>query len=327
MGAVPVANAQGGVGGMAVPDFQTLMLPVLKQFAGGTERRSSDIRDPLAAEFKLTAEEIAQRFAKGLQTVFGNRIAWAIVYLRRAMILESPRRGLYVITQRGRDVLQRNPARIDLEYLSQFTEFVADRLPTALPNLKSTDPALLEIMSEGLPASMDARTLTPDEQIRAGYQLLKTNLAAHLLERVRQASPLFFEQLVVKLLVAMGYGGSYADAAQVVGRAGDGGIDGIVKEDRLGLESIYVQAKRWEATVGRPDVQQFAGALHGRKGVMITTSTFSRDALDYVKTLQTRIVLVNGVQLAGYMIEFGVGVSDVETIKLQRIDEDYFGEE
>jgi restriction system protein len=146
---------------------------------------------------------------------------------------------------------------------------------------------------------------------------------------VLQASPTFFEHLVIELLVAMRYGGSYADAA-AVGKSGDGGIDGIIKEDRLGLESIYVQAKRWKTTVGRPDVQQFAGALHGkhaRKGVMITTSTFSRDAIEYVKTLPTTIVLVDGVQLSGYMIEFGVGVSDIETIKLRRLDEDYFGDE
>ncbi len=172
--------------------------------------------------------------------------------------------------------------------------------------------------------------LTPDEQIRNGYELLHSNLAAQLLERVRQATPLFFEELVVKLLVAMGYGGSYADAAQVVGKAGDGSIDGIIKEDRLGLESIYVQAERWEGTVGRPTIQQFAGALHGncaRKGVVITTSNFSKEAIEYAKTSSIAIILIDGEQLEDFMIEFGVGVSDVETMKLKKLDEDYFAEE
>lgn len=175
----------------------------------------------------------------------------------------------------------------------------------------------------------EASVLTPDERIRTGFQLYRTNLAAQLLDRVLQASPTFSEHFVVELLVAMGYGGSYADAAQVVGKSGDGRIDGIIKEDWLGLESIYVQAKRWQATVGRPDVQQFAGALHGnraRKGVMITTSSFSREATEYARSSQIAIVLIDGVQLADFMIEFGVGVSDVKTIKLKKLDEDYFGE-
>jgi restriction system protein len=315
---------------MSVPDFQTLMLPVLKHFADGAERRSADVRAPLAAEFALTPDEIAQRFERGVQTVFGNRIAWAIVYLRRAMLLESPRRGVYAITQRGRDVLKETPARIDSDYLTRFSEFTSPQAAGVLPSLKSTDPGLLKIMTEGLSPLIDSRVLTPDEQIHIGAARLKEHLVAQLLERVKKGTPAAFERLVVNLLVKMGYGGSYADAAQVVGKSGDGGIDGIIKEDRLGLESIYVQAKRWEATVGGPDIRQFAGALHGkraRKGVLITTSSFSRDALEYAKTSQIAIVLIDGLQLADFMIEFGVGVSDVETIKIKRLDEDYFAEE
>jgi len=315
---------------MPIPDFQALMLPVLKQFATGAERHSGDIRSPLAAEFALTPDEIAQRFERGVHTVFGNRIAWAISYLRRAMLLESPRRGIYAITQRGRDVLKESPAGIDSDYLARFSEFSASKTAGVLPSLKSSDPGLLQVMTEELSPSIDSRVLTPDEQVHIGATRLKEHLVAQLLERVKKGTPTAFERLVVDLLVAMGYGGSHEDAAQVVGRGGDGGIDGILREDRLGLESIYLQAKRWEATVGGPDVRQFAGALHGRrarKGVLITTSSFSRDALEYAKTSPIAIVLIDGVQLANFMIEFGVGVSDVETIKLKRLDEDYFVEE
>jgi restriction system protein len=315
---------------MAIPDFQTLMLPVLRQFAEGAERRSGDIRAPLAKEFALTPDEIAQRFERGVHTVFGNRVAWAITYLRRAMILESPRRGIYAITQRGRIVLQRAPANIDIPFLRQFEEFAAHNSGTTLPQLEGTGPALLKIMTEGIPSSIESPALTPDEQVHFGAARIKENLVAQILERVKRGSPSAFERLVVDLLVKMGYGGSYADAAEVVGKGADGGIDGSIKEDRLGLESIYVQAKRWEGMVGRPVLQQFAGALHGknaRKGVVITTSTFSNEAREYAKTLQIAIVLIDGVQLADFMIEFGVGVSDVETIKIKRLDEDYFGEE
>jgi restriction system protein len=315
---------------MAIPDFQTLMLPVLKQFAEGTERRSGDIRAPLAKEFALTPDEIAQRFERGVHTVFGNRVAWAITYLRRAVILESPRRGVYVITQRGRNVLQGAPAQVDIQYLRQFAEFAAHNSEGAMPHVEGTDPALLKIMTEGIPSSIESRALTPDEQVHLGAARIKENLVAQILERVMRATPAAFERLVVDLLVKMGYGGSYADAAEVVGKGGDGGIDGIIKEDRLGLESIYVQAKRWEGTVGRPVIQQFAGALHGkhaRKGVLITSSTFSNEAREYAKVSQIAIVLIDGVQLADYMIEIGVGVSEVESIKIKRLDEDYFGDE
>jgi restriction system protein len=178
--------------------------------------------------------------------------------------------------------------------------------------------------------SIEAPLLTPDEQIRAGATRIKENLAAQLLERILRGTPEAFETLVVDLLVAMGYGGSQEDAAQVVGKSGDGGIDGIIKEDRLGLESVYVQAKRWEGTVGRPVIQQFVGALHerkARKGVVITSSSFTKDAIQSAKNQSLTIILIDGLQLAEYMIEFGVGVSDVETIKIKRLDEDYFGEE
>jgi restriction system protein len=310
---------------MAVPDFQTLMLPVLKQFTDGKEKSPSDIRAPIASEFKLSPEDLAIMLPSGRQSTFSNRVAWALGYLKQADLLRSSRRAHYDLTDRGRDVLRSPPVRIDIPFLEQYPDFQAFR---ARRDSKSQDLAASVIPSHATESAIPV--LTPDEQIRTGYELLQSNLAAQLLDRVRQATPLFFEELVVKRLVAMGYGGSYADAARIVGKAGDGGIDGIIKEDRLGLESIYVQAKRWEATVGRPTIQQFAGALHGnraRKGVVITTSNFSREATEYAKTSQIAIVLIDGEQLADFMIEFGVGVSDVETIKLKKLDEDYFGEE
>jgi restriction system protein len=310
---------------MAVPDFQSLTLPVLKEFADGAEHATKEIRGRVADKLALSTEDLAEILPSGGQTRFANRVAWAHVYMKQAGLLESVRRGVYRITPRGREVLASPPPQINLHFLEQYPEYLdfrARQYPTA-----NNVEAVASVESREKP---EASILTPDEQIRAGYQLLKANLAAQLLERVRQASPSFFEELVVEVLVKMGYGGSQEDAAQVVGKSGDGGIDGIIKEDRLGLESIYVQAKRWEATVGRPTIQQFAGALHGnraRKGVVITTSNFSREAIEYVKGLQTTIVLIDGAQLADYMIEFGVGVSDVTTIKLKRLDEDYFGEE
>jgi restriction system protein len=273
---------------MPVPDFQTLMLPVLQDYADGKERVSRDVRDNVATKLKLTAEDIAERLPTSPQTRFANRTAWAHSYLKQSGLLESPRRGHYRITERGRQVLASPPPRIDISFLERYPDFLAYR------TRKGTRSDLAsEELSIGSASAPELETvLTPDEQVRAGAALVKENLAAQLLERVKQSSPAFFENLVVDLLVAMGYGGTHEDAAKVVGRSGDGGIDGVIKEDRLGLESIYVQAKRWEASVGRPVIQQFAGALaghHARKGVVLTTSTFSGEAIAYAKTLQTTI--------------------------------------
>jgi restriction system protein len=317
---------------MAVPDFQTLMLPVLREFADGAEHATKDVRQRVASQLALTAEDVAEVVPSGTQTRLANRVAWAHVYMKRAGLLSSVRRGVYRITERGQEVLKAPPPRITIQFLEQYPEFAGFRSPAEPPDLNGTDPALLKIMTAGIPASIDhPASLTPDEQVHIGAARIKENLVAQILERVKQGTPAAFERVVIDMLVAMGYGGSHDDAAQVVGKSGDSGIDGIIKEDRLGLESIYVQAKRWEdTTVGRPAIQQFAGALQGhraRKGVFITTSSFSREAIEYAKGLQTTIVLIDGTQLADYMIEFGVGVTDVETIRLKRLDEDYFGDE
>lgn len=307
---------------MAVPDFQTLMLPVLRLFADGRERSLRDAADPIAREFQLSQDDLAATLPSGRQTRFRNRVAWAHNYLKQSGLLESPRRGIYRITDRGRSVLSSDVGRIDINFLSQYPEFLEFRSRGGASDNDSGQGATI-----AAPAQTD---LTPDELVRAGYDRLHESLRAQLLERVKQASPEFFENLVIELLVAMGYGGSRDDAARVVGRSGDEGIDGIVKEDRLGLENIYVQAKRWDGTVGRPTIQQFAGALQGqraRKGVLLTTSNFSREAMEYAGSLQVSIVLVDGLKLADLMIEFGIGVTEFETVRLKRLDEDYFVEE
>jgi restriction system protein len=307
---------------MAVPGFQELTLPVLREYADGQEHTTREVRDRVAIRLGLTADDLAEVLPSGRQTRFANRAAWAHGYLKESGLLESPRRGTYRITEVGQRVLVAPPERIDIPFLMQFPGMRAFRNRRG-----ESEP---EDRAVGPESAGAAPELTPDEQIRAGYESLRNSLASQLLTRVQQASPAFFETLVVELLVAMGYGGSHEDAARVVGRSGDGGIDGIIKEDRLGLENIYIQAKRWEGTVGRPVIQQFAGALQGqraRKGVLITTSAFSRDAWEYAKGLQNTIVLMDGEQLAQLMIDFNVGVSEVETLRLKRLDEDYFLEE
>jgi restriction system protein len=310
---------------MPIPDFQTLMLPVLKQFADGSEKTPADVRGPIAVEFGLTANDLSVLLPSGGQTTFANRVAWALGYLKQSNLLVSPGRGHYQVSERGRQVLQSPPPRIDISFLEQYPDFQAfrNRGSSSLEPAGTNTPVVTSSLS------IEAPFLTPDEQIRAGATRIKESLAAQLLEKILRGTPEAFEKLVVDLLVAMGYGGSQEDAAQVVGKSGDGGIDGIIKEDRLGLESVYVQAKRWEGTVGRPVIQQFVGALHerkARKGVVITSSSFTKDAIQSAKNQSLTIILIDGVQLAEYMIEFGVGVSDVETIKIKRVDEDYFGE-
>jgi restriction system protein len=291
-------------------------------FADGGERSPRDAADPIAQEFRLTHEDVTATLPSGRQTRFRNRIAWALNYLKQSGLLESPRRGVYRITDRGRSVLNSNVDRIDINFLSQYPDFLEFRSRGGASDEESGQEV-------ALPTPVQA-DLTPDELVRAGYDRLHASLRAQLLDRVKQANPEFFENLVIELLVAMGYGGSLDDAARVVGRSGDAGIDGVIKEDRLGLESIYVQAKRWESTVGRPTIQQFAGALQGqraRKGVLLTTSDFSREAIQYAEALQVSIVLVDGRKLADLMIEFGIGVTEFETVRLKRLDEDYFVEE
>ena len=300
---------------MPIPSFQDLMLPLIRLMADGEERSSRTLREQLAESVGVTQEEQAVLIPSGRQPLFTNRVAWALAHLKAARMLENPSRGVYRITRRGEDVLAENPSRVDLKYLRRFPEFLEFRGGT-----QETKVSVLD----------DTEQQSPDELMEASYQALRKDLAARLLAEVKRCSPAFFERLVVDLLLAMGYGGSMADAGSAVGQSGDGGIDGIIKEDRLGLDAVYIQAKRWEGTVGRPLVQAFAGGLDGRrarKGVMISTSQFSREAQEFVASIEKRIVLVDGEKLAEYMMDYGIGVADVASYTVKRIDSDYFSEE
>lgn len=301
---------------MSIPDFQTLMLPLLHHLADGAEHNNQETLISLAKEFNLTDGELAQLLPSGNQTVFRNRVAWAKAHFKRAGLIESSRRGIYRITDRGREVLARKPERIDLKFLDQFPGHREFRGTSKIET------------ETGVTVQEDE--MTPEEHIALGYQQIREELSGDLLRRVKECPPEFFEQLVVDLLLAMGYGGSRQDAGKAVGRSGDGGIDGIIKEDRLGLDAIYIQAKRWESPVGRPEVQKFAGALQGqraRKGILITTSSLTKDAREYVSAIDNRIVLIDGQTLAGLMIDHSVGVTEVGTYVVKRVDSDYFGQE
>jgi restriction system protein len=293
------------------------MLPLLRYLADGEQQRLRDLIDHLAQEFSLTVEERRQLLPSGQQPIFDNRVGWARTYLKKAVLLESPRRGWVRITQRGLDVLKQNPERIDIDFLKQFEEF------RAFIAHSSTTTVTNDVMPSD-------NTGSPEELLEQAYETLKQNLLAELLEQVKEASAAFFERLVVELLVRMGYGGSFQEAARTIGRSGDEGIDGIIKEDRLGFDVVYVQAKRWGQTVGRPEVEKFAGALQGqraRKGVFITTSTFTEEARQYVEKIDSKIVLVDGERLAELMFEHNVGVSTVTSYPVKRIDNDFFLEE
>lgn len=301
---------------MAIPDFQSLMLPLLTYLAGDTERTNRDTLDALAASSNLSDDERTQLLPSGRPTVFRNRVAWAKSYLVRAGLIEASRRGIYRITDLGRQVLAGHPEHIDLKFLGSF------------PGSRGFGSPAKQSSETQVAASPDS--MTPEDHIELGYQQIRGALAADLLRSIKECAPDFFEQLVVDLLLAMGYGGSRQDAGQAVGRGGDGGIDGIIKEDRLGLDAIYIQAKRWEGVVGRPEIQKFAGALQGqraRKGIFLTTSSYTKEAREFAASIDSKIILIDGEALANLMIDYGVGVTDVASYLVKRVDSDYFGQE
>lgn len=255
----------------------------------------------------------------GTQPVFDNRVGWAKTYLKQAGLLDSPKRGLFHITEQGSALLAKNPSSVGLATLDQFEAFRAFR-SRRRDNEAEVIPAAVEPESSSV-------TATPEEQLASAYQRLRQGLELDLLEQVKSSSPAFFERIVIDLLVKMGYGGSRRDAGRAIGKSGDGGIDGIIKEDKLGLDVIYVQAKRWEGSVGRPEVQKFAGALQGHranKGVFITTSSYTREAKDYSGMINTKIILIDGIELTSLMIDHNVGVSVVGAYEVKKIDTDYF---
>ena len=300
---------------MSIPDYQTIMLPLLKFAADKKEHSLRETTEFLANEFQLSEEERKELLPSGTQRLFNNRVAWASTYLRKAGLLESKKRGFFQITQRGKDAIAENFDRIDNKYLEQFPEFVEFKTPKKKPD-KITPST--EILPEDK---------NPHEIFEVAFQELKAGVASELLDTIKACSPEFFEKLVIDVLIKMGYGGSLREAGQALGRSGDEGIDGIIKEDKLGLDIIYIQAKRWEGKVSRPEVQKFAGALQGqraRKGIFITTSSFSKEAMDYAKNIDSKLILIDGQQLAELMIENNVGVSTTASYEIKKIDSDYF---
>ena len=303
---------------MAVPTYQMIMLPVLQEVAGAEQRAVSEIVGGIESRFQLSTEDREQMLPSGTQRTIVNRVHWAVSYMVQAGLIQRVGRGLVQVTGRGREVLARPPAHIDVKFLGQYPEFQEFRIRA---RSKTTSTAIEESQA------------TPEEILESTFDSIRQSVESDLLERVKAAPPIFFEQLVVDLLVAMGYGGSNTgEAARRVGRSGDDGIDGIIDEDKLGLDAVYIQAKRWAADhpVRRPDLQAFAGSLEGQrasKGVFITTSRFTGDATEYVERISRRIRLIDGPTLARLMYEHGIGVRGIRTLELRRVDTGYFEEQ
>lgn len=298
-----------------IPKFYECMKPMLEFLKDGKVHTMKEVGEHLEKHFGLTKEEREELLPSGKQTVFENRVGWAKTYLHKARLVDVPERGSVKITERGFDVLNENPAQIDPKYLMKFSEFVEFRT----------------LKRETVDYKIDNEEKTPDEIITENLEKINANLKSELFNRIINSSPLFFERLVLDLILKMGYGGSFEEASKILGKSGDEGLDGLIKEDVLGLDNVYLQAKRWkEGTVGRPVVQQFVGALHGKgakKGIFITTSTFTKDAIDFVESLKDiKVVIIDKEKLLDYMIKYDVGVETKEAIKIKKIDEDYFGE-
>lgn len=306
---------------MAIPDYESLMLPLLKRLADGRVRVLRDVMNELADEYKLTDDDRAQLLPSGGTLTFASRVGWAKTYLKKAELLSQPKRGMVQISAAGAAVLAQNPAAIDSKFLEKFDAFNAFRNAG-----RSVQTPMIDVS----PQQALVPEQTPDEVMEAASIQLREALADDVLDRVKACPPAFFEQLVVSLLIRMGYGGSREEAGRAVGRSGDGGIDGIINEDRLGLDAIYLQAKRWEGVVGRPEIMKFVGALAGQranKGVFITTSWYTQEAKDYASSSQYKVVLIDGARLAELMIEHDLGVSVAATYQLKRIDSDFFSDD
>jgi restriction system protein len=297
------------------------MLPILKLAANGKEHKFNQAVDQLAYEFGLTTEERNELLPSGSQAVFNNRVGWARSYLKQAGLLASPKRGFFSITEKGAELLATNPSAIDTAILEQYPEFIEFKNRR---KDKAEDESLITPIIE------QDSTLTPEDALAAAYNKLRIALESEILSSVKEASPSFFERVVVDLLVKMGYGGNRQDAGRALGKSGDAGIDGVINEDRLGLDVIYIQAKRWEGVVGRPEIQKFAGALQGqraRKGVFITTSSFTKEAKGYASIIDSKIILIDGEHLSKLMAEYNVGVSTVGQYEVKKLDSDYFDNE
>jgi restriction system protein len=305
---------------MSVPDYQAILLPLMQLASDGKEHSFRESIEYAAKFLKISDDDRKTLLPSGTQSTFDNRVGWAKTHLLKAKLLESPRRSIFQITTRGREVLSHKPPKINVKFLKQFPEYLE------FCGVNTT------IENSSLPSQINlTEQISPEEALDAVYQKLKLSLAQDLLTLVKDCTPDFFERLVVKLLVKMGYGGSIQDAGKAIGRSGDEGIDGIIKEDKLGLDAVYIQAKKWEGTVGRPEIQKFVGALAGqgaKKGVFITTSNFSREAHEYAKNMRdTKVVLLDGEQLTQYMIDYNLGVSVISQYEVKKIDSDFFADE
>lgn len=302
-----------------IPDYQSLMLPLLKLIADGKEYNVNNLIETLAMQFNLTNDERSELLPSGQSFIFGNRVGWARTYLKKAGLLDSAKRGTIFITGRGKKVLNENPTEINNKLLRQFPEFLEFQ-SSKREDVENTTILFIE----------ETKSETPEELLESGYIKIKKTLEQEIVSKLKLVHPSFFERIVVELLVKMGYGGSIQDAGRAIGRSGDEGIDGIIKEDKLGLDVIYIQAKRWEGIVGRPELQKFVGALAGqgaKKGIFITTSNFTKEALEYSPKNDTKIVLIDGEKLSQYMIDYNLGVSVQNIYEIKKIDSDYFEEE
>lgn len=305
---------------MGIPDFQSFFYPILKFSSDGNEHSLNEVRNFLSEHFALNDEDKAERVPSGAQTKFDNRIYWTKSYFSKAKLVENTKRSHFKITANGQSFLQKFDSYIsinDLKTIDEFKEFSTGVINTS--ENKSSDPSgeiVLEIK-------------TPFEKLEETFQFIQQELANELLQKIRLNSWQFFEDLVIDLMVKMGYGGSRNKAGKSIKRSNDEGIDGIINEDKLGLDVIYLQAKKWdtETSIGRPEIQKFVGALQGqraKKGVFLTTSSFSKGAIEYAKTIDTKVILIDGDTLTKLMIEFGVGTTTIESYQIKKIDVDYF---
>jgi len=300
-----------------IPDFQSFMLPLLEFIGKNDEVPVKVIKEGMIKYFNITKEEQEQKTPNGKQFIYYNRIAWAISYLKMAELIYYPQRGIYKISDQGKNVLKNPPDKITIKYLKSFDKFSINR-NIGKNKKENIDDKEQEISEK-----------TPDEIFELSYAQIINNLKEQLIQKINECSPYFFEQIVLDLLLKMGYGGSENESGEITQKAADEGIDGIIKEDKLGLDKIYIQAKKWENSVGRPEIQKFVGALQGKrakKGVFITTSEFSKEAYEYVKNLDIAVILIDGEKLSHYMVENELGISLKHNFKIYSIDNDYFEE-
>ena len=304
---------------MDLPDYQSLMRPVLELAEGG-EHSIGNAVERIAADLELSEEQLAVMLPSGRQTTFANRVHWAKTYLKKAGLIAYPKRGYFEITERGKAFLQSHPGAISNADLKVFESFVAFQNLSHSDDDSETPPSL---------PILDTTQATPEEAIENAYGAINNELAAELIERVQNMPPVFFEKLLVQLLIAMGYGGSAEEAGRDLGKSGDGGVDGVIDQDPLGVDQIYIQAKRYADgnNVGSGAVRDFFGALNikrASKGIFFTTSSFSKGAKDTASALGSRIVLIDGAQLARLMIRYQIGCRAHTTLILKKLDEDFF---